>query len=266
MLYCFEHIPKTGGVSYSTALRLYYGDKLFPLKKDQHNSIPEGVEAIHGHRAYRTLLKSGVSDVQFFTLVRDPVKLVQSHYNHIARSVRLKHFWYINLFNFSLKKYLERGLFKDFDNGMVRRFSNIDFPYGECTEEIYQKAKERLDSFVHIGLQEKFDASLFSLSKVLGWTKLPIYFRSNTTPGYGKRSFTDEEISMIKKQNVFDIRLYEYCAKKFEEEFDKTSEFTEEYATYLEELRNLDPTKLPGYAEKMKREKKRNILKKFFVR
>ena len=141
-MYCFEHIPKTAGTSINTALQIYYGKKAFNLKKDVVNVVPKGVEIVYGHRSYRTAVKSGLDSLDMLTFVRNPVSLVKSHFSHIARSSSLRHFIDINYRKKNLQDYMRQQKFKDFDNGLVRRFSNIDFPYGECNEYYFRLRPE----------------------------------------------------------------------------------------------------------------------------
>ena len=237
-MYCFEHIPKTAGTSTSSALQIYYGDKSFNLQKDVVNNLPQGVKFVYGHRAYRTAIESGLNDLSMVTFVRHPVSLVKSHFNHIARSSSLKHFININYRKQSLQDYMRQQKFKDFDNGLVRRFSNIDFPYGECNESYLDIAMTNLERYVFIGIQELFHESLFSLSKVLEWDTPPIYIDSNHSPTYQPRM--TEYDSIISDTCKFDMKLYEFCVKKFNVDFDRTVAFNKEYDAFLNIQRKLN--------------------------
>ena len=230
-MYCFEHIPKTAGTSINTALQIYYGRKAFNLRKDMVNILPKDIEIVYGHRAYRTAIKSGLDNLNMVTFVRDPVSLVKSHFNHIARSSSLRHFININYRKMDLQDYIYQQKFKDFDNGLVRRFSNIDFPYGKCNENYLNIAKANLERYTFIGIQEFFHESLFSLSKVLKWDAPPIYLNSNHSPIYQSKVTGYDEI--ISKACKFDIRLYEFCIDKFNASFNKSNSYREDYNSFL---------------------------------
>ena len=230
-MYCFEHIPKTAGTSINTALQIYYGKKAFNLQKDMVNILPKDIEIVYGHRAHRTAIKSGFCNLNMITFVREPVSPVKSHFNHIARSSSLRHFININYRKMSLQDYMQQQKFKDFDNGLVRRFSNIDFPYGKCNENYLNIAKSNLEKYTFIGIQEFFHESLFSLSKILEWDTPPIYLNSNHSPIYqSKVTGCDNTISEACR---FDISLYEFCIEKFNTSFNKSNSYKEDYKSFL---------------------------------
>jgi len=227
---CFEHIPKTAGTSLTSAFQIHYGKNALNLSKDSLNTIPSNIELIYSHRAKRTALKSGINNLQMLTFVRHPVSLVKSHFMHLARSSDVN-FIQINLMRKTLEDYLKQKTFKDFDNGLVRRFSNIDFPYGECNEDYLKVAIKNLDSYVFIGVQEFFNESIFSMSKFLNWNSYPIYIKSNKIPAYQRKITGFDEL--IIENSAFDIKLYNYCLDKFEKVFNLSNIYDEEFLAYM---------------------------------
>ena len=212
---CFEHIPKTGGISVLTALQMIYGDKLLDLRHTQRTSHPKGIELFHGHRVIHQLKRFGIEDYRAFTLIREPVSMCMSHYGHIARSLGSKHFVEINLKQRSIRDYLIAREFKDFDNSMVRRFASQDVPFGQCDQNLLDQAIEHLEErFVFVGLLEDFDDSLLLLSLILEWGALPLYFRRNT--GSWMPPVSDADKDALHEQNRYDLALYEYGKARFE--------------------------------------------------
>ena len=73
-------------------------------------------------------------------------------------------------------------------------------------------AKENLDAFFSlVGTTEKFDPSIFLLSKEMGWDA-PYYQRANVTRSRRKHSdFSEKELAAIHKHSHFDLELYSYA-------------------------------------------------------
>jgi hypothetical protein len=70
-----------------------------------------------------------------------------------------------------------------------------------------------------VGLSEKFDESLLLMANELGW-KRTWYLKANITrkkPALS--SFSNEEIETIKKYNAWDIKLFEYCSGRLNEQW-----------------------------------------------
>jgi len=234
-MYCFEHIPKTGGLSIGSALNEYYGNNLYPLVKYGYNQIPEGIEVVHGHRARESMRSD--TGVKFFTFARHPIPLVKSHFEHISRALTTKHFWRIRILRKSLDYYLENKLFKDFDNGMIRRIGMVDFPFGSCSKGLLENALEKLEKdYVFIGLLERFNESLFGLSQTLKWSRFPVYQKMNV--GIHKIKLYGKDIDYkIAEINKFDIELYEYCKKRLENYItDNQVIYSTKYKEYLKQL------------------------------
>lgn len=234
-MYCFEHIPKTGGLSIGSALKEYYGNNLFPLVKYGNNQIPKGIEIVQGHRARESMRSD--AGVKFFTFVRHPVPLVKSHFEYISRAMSTKHFWRIRILRKSLDYYLENKLFKDFDNGMIRRIGMVDFPFGSCNRDLLENALEKLEKdYAFIGLLERFNESLFGLSQTLKWSQLPVYQKMNI--GIHKIGLYGNNIdNKIAEINKFDIELYEYCKKRLEKYITNNQViYSTKYKEYLKQL------------------------------
>ena len=262
-MYCFEHIPKTAGTSINSVFQNYYRDRAFNFPKDSITNIPKHTEMLYGHRAYRTVLLNQYPGVSYLTMVRDPVELVKSHFGHLSRGLSLPHYYRIHLKKMNLKDYVEKQIFKDFDNGMVRRFSNMDFKYGKCSQSHLDVALENLDKYVFIGVQEKFNESVFSLSKILGFDRHPVYIKSNVHVD-NTRKCSSKYDEFLASRLEYDIKLYKHCVDKFDKCFDMSRD-SEEYLRFLEIQKNVDNIDIGSVCDSSLRKILKARLKKYIV-
>jgi hypothetical protein len=265
-LICFEHLPRSGGLSVVSALRLQYGETFVGLGKVQYNYIPEYAKILYGHRAFRAKKSISEDNIKYFTFLRQPEKRIVSHFRHIANSIKTKHYRRIKK-GISLEKYLKDGLSRGCDNGMVRRISNVDFPYGECSEEIYCKAVENLEKkFFFVGLTELFDESILGLSKVLNWQDYPLYLRRNLAVS-NRHIVLGDYKELLLELNKYDIRLYNSCKDKLLNFIKENQDF---YDVHLEIFRNTlkvfqDEDKLTNEFRRYKIAKIKEKIRWFFV-
>ncbi len=223
---CFEHLPRTGGGSVNSALRLYYGEDFSGFNEEASS------EVIHGHRAFLKTKK--FEKISYFTFLRHPKDHVISRFKHKASGLRSKHFKKIRK-GVSLEEYLRKGYSKDLNNGIIRRISGMNFPYGECNEEIYQKTLKMIEKrFFFIGITELFDKSILGLSKVLNWETYPLYLRKHKSEEDEKIVQGDYE-DLLLKYNKFDIRLYDFFRERFFKFQEENKDF---YSNHLKKFKN----------------------------
>jgi hypothetical protein len=101
------------------------------------------------------------------------------------------------------------------NNGQCR-FLNGDldeYAFNECDQKLLAKAKEHInETFIWLGLTERFDESVLLLSKLLNWKSPPYYIRENVSKIRKSTSeISGEEIEVIKQYNQLDIELYEFA-------------------------------------------------------
>lgn len=178
-MYAFIHIPKTGGSTFRHALRCSFGArhcdiKLPPAVRERQPWIlPRDVQVarrvyprlkgICGHRVTCfSGLEKAVSDIRYFTLLRDPFKRFVSHYHHHLRVDKLP--------------YSKETLTK-FAAGPGRR--NI-ISRMLCGEEDGTAAIDRIHQHkVFIGLTERFDESFCLLADWLGDPGLQLHYETH---------------------------------------------------------------------------------------
>jgi hypothetical protein len=263
-VYCFEHIPKTAGTSVNSVFKNYYKDAAYNLEKDKVVEIPKNVEMVYGHRAYRTMLLNGNDRVKLVTFVRNPVELVKSHFGHLSRGLSLFNFYNIHIKKMDLKDYIDKGLFKDFDNGMVRRFSNIDFEYGKCSQIHLNIAIENLDKYIFIGIQEKFNESIFSMSKILKFKRYPVYIKSNIHSD-NTRKYNSKYDELLITRLQYDIKLYEYCLSRFNDNFN-ISKNSDDYIKFIEIQSNINNIDIDAICYKSLNKIIKTTIKNFLIK
>lgn len=119
----------------------------------------------------------------------------------------------------NLEQFLGSGIAKTAENGQTRILSGIQAENKPCSDEMFQLAKENLTKyFAVVGLTEQFDETLILLKRLLGYN-IPLY----STKNKNKKRLSIDEISekerkMIRQYNSFDLQLYEYAYRLFEEQ------------------------------------------------
>jgi hypothetical protein len=152
----------------------------------------------------------------YFTLLREPVDRVVSHYYFIKRApADLLHRDVISQ-RMSLEDLMASGLWLDADNGQVRQLSGVknafQIPFGESSEDMLERAKRNLQQyFAVVGLSEYFDETLLMLKRAFQWKS--IYYVSQNVgedrPPLDEVSLATREI--IQRYNSLDIKLHQFA-------------------------------------------------------
>jgi hypothetical protein len=250
-LLLFLHLPKTAGTSVTGLLYTEF-ERRFPDDsavvgdlRDGRFNLSHGVlylkenESAGFHRdRYESLLSDADVDVlrrsdvhaiighftfgihryierptTYVTFLRDPIDRVISLYFHLLE--------YPDDYPLNARVASNRMGIADFvdelscpeaDNEQVRRLSGLDAPFGECTREMLQQAKQNLvERFALVGLTERFVESVVLLRRRLGWDPLvylPRRLVNAQNPGRG--SLTKAELAIIARRNELDVELYEF--------------------------------------------------------
>lgn len=226
----FLHIPKAAGSTIHKILERHYsffrrylvgsdiaGDmgKFKNFSEKKRNSY----DLIRGHLSFG--LEGFISrPVKYFTIVRNPLERLYSHYNYVRRTSN----HYLNEHSLNgFKNYIEKANPMEMANGQVRMISgaggNIHKPTTlECDRKMLEKAKENIEKYFSlVGIDKYFDESLILLKKEFGWKNI-CYISQNVTGKEKKKTiFDDETLKRVKELNELDYELYSYAEKLFEE-------------------------------------------------
>ncbi len=167
----------------------------------------------------------------YITMLREPVRLVNSLYHYIRRTPR--HILHAPLVsqNLTLEEFVTSGLSLETDNSQTRAIAgDTSTPFGGCTPELLRLAKEHLEErFSVVGLTERFDESLLLLGQAFGWTRLH-YVSANVAPSAERTAPSPHVIELIKTQNRLDVELYAWATDRLEQHIAADPSFPEALA------------------------------------
>ena len=201
-LVVFVHIPKTAGSTLRAIMRWQYKpEQIFHINWDFDRNAPftefinlpeqkrKETRIVYGHIPFG-LHEVVQREVDYFTMLRDPIERSISHYYHIRKLPN--HFHHHSAHTMELGEFVDSGVFREMDNGQVRQLTALgQIPFGTCTPDMLDQAIANLDDrFCVVGLQERFDESILLLRRSLGWRKPPLYRRQNTGQRSKSESFT----------------------------------------------------------------------------
>jgi hypothetical protein len=242
----FLHIPKTAGTTLNRIIEWQYNPvsiytvdphriratvarfKTFPEQRRRRFRV------VRGHLLYgiHEFLPQGAT---YITMLRDPVARVLSSYAFILR--RPLHPLHRKL------KAGRRGVEDLIRMTPHRQNLQCRFISGvgvgpDCDERVLELAKENLTrAFQIVGLCERFPESLCLMIKAFGW-KVPFYTNRKVTKS--RPSTEPKGIDMIREFNRFDLELYEFARKSFEENIRRNAD------VIRDGLASLNSRKTPG--------------------
>jgi hypothetical protein len=228
----FLHIPKTAGTTLLEILdRQYPPEAVFSIGAIAQESIAQfemmdeeersKIRLLRGHMGYG-LHEFLPGPVQYFTILRDPVARVISHYNFIRRTP--DHYLYDRVIggNLSLHALLQENYALMLNDAQVRLISGVwgDVPFGEVTLEMLETAKKNLaQSFPVVGLTEQFDKTVLLLKETFNWPGDIAYHKRNVTrEGMTVDTLPAETIKLIRRVNRQDQALYDFGRKLFKKQ------------------------------------------------
>lgn len=231
----FIHIPKTGGSTLDKVIeRQYPQPAIYALNREkvreavtQFKALPlsekSHIKCLAGHIPFG-LHQYLDQPASYATMLREPVDRLISHYYFVKRFPRHYLYQQVSSANMNLADYVSSGISSELDNGQVRLLSGVEavdtvFGHAPVTSEILEIAKSNLlRYFIGVGLCERFDESLLLLSNRLGWKHI-YYARENVTFAHpSKQDIPRQTLQVIEKHNEFDLELYEFTARLFEEQ------------------------------------------------
>lgn len=224
----FLHVPKCGGVSVESQLRKCFApSEVIPLyfpheyKDIKDQTKLEAFSLIIGHFDHDVIALLGPTYVKAI-LVREPLSLVVSLYNHAAS--RPKHALHETILagqmpfikfcgrvagtkNILAKYLLGRGTFAQL---AAQR------PLNQAVRNVVKIAKQHLSHFDCIGMLDEMDRFHRLLSYAIG-INLDPFKKSNSSPQtISVDDLTREERSMFESANAFDIEVYEAVRGHYE--------------------------------------------------
>ena len=219
----FHHIQKTGGTTLRKALarNVYAKGDFFSYYSHEEQQAFEAMpdvdknrlKLIIGHHPFG-LHKLFNRSAKYFSIVREPIDRLVSFYYYMRQPSFIDD---LGPKRMSLEEFLVSGLIADFDNGLVRHFSGIpNIPYGECTDEHLEIAKENINEYYPVvGMLKYFDESLLLMRKAFNWS-IPFYVRENTTSGrMFKNNLSYSTMETLKKNTELDTQLFNWISEKF---------------------------------------------------
>lgn len=173
----------------------------------------------------------------YITVLRGAVERVISAY-YFMRNYKLHpNYWKFRREGWTLEDFVRCSPRENVQTKMIAG-ADYDAP---CTAETLLKAKNNLQYFSVVGLTEHFEESLALMKLRFGW-KLKSYSSFNVTRiRPKKRDLPQSTLDLIAERNRFDIELYKYVAKIFEETINKNATEVGRILRELEAARIKDP-------------------------
>jgi hypothetical protein len=220
----FMHIPKNGG----TTLRYSFAKNVSPtiLVSANDDAMVENpymcwhmgrlLPCLIGHQDASGLIYRFVDrPLVHVTMLRDPIERAISLYNYTMERRRLK----LNegRSDLGVEAFLGEPEARLMKNMQSRYITGVD-DIGDDTAAGVRRAKECLkERFTFFGLVERYDASMLTFKKILGWKDI-YYRKENVSEKKVTRSELPEQtIESIRAENEVDIELYAYAGQLFEE-------------------------------------------------
>jgi hypothetical protein len=234
----FMHIPKCGGTTLVSVLkRVVPEGRRFHVGDDIAGSrmvlaaLPDSerlrIDLLYGHLSYGWHEHLLPRQARYFTIVRDPVTRVMSHYNFVRS--RKWHYLHSHVVDakMTVADYVESGVTTEVNNGQVRQISGIEdivqapygrseIGYGDHHGALLERAWENIERhFLLVGLLERFDESMRRLRRLTG-LRFGKYRAKNVVDPALVRTPTPGEAEVIRRYNREDCELYGRCKKVFE--------------------------------------------------
>lgn len=211
-LYAFCHIQKTGGITWLTLLRRYFGLRhqdhlvragqvLLPDQLDRDLRLNPFARSISSHGLWPCVDYPRQSDrLVWYTMLREPISRYISHYNHHAER------W--NAYR-TFDEWLDIDMQRNWQTKMIGGGEDV------------QKAKEILRSKVEVvGLLERFNESCLLFRDRFKWRNfrvaygLPQNRNRGGAPARRVREEFDRYKARIIENNKLDIELYEFAKRE----------------------------------------------------
>lgn len=196
----FLHVPKTGGTTLTALIqRTYSTGRITHVNAGGLYKRPEALTSITGrtsvrerpsaqrfvvmghHRLNDVLYQLPATAFGHVTMLRDPIKRVLSHYNHMLEAP--EHKSHEKAVARTLEEYVRDRANAEVQDGQAARLTGCKRPRDIKAlggpEALLDLARHNLEHrFSFFGLTERFDAFLILCQRLLGWPEI-FYVRRN---------------------------------------------------------------------------------------
>ena len=208
----FIHIPKTGGTTINAAMN----DTYWQTKPGYNYRHILSDKSSNSGDLFLPKNKSKYQNEKIFMMLRHPVDRLVSEYYFINNRNE-----FTNLIKTKPKTFEEYVESPQTQNYVINFLKgNRMYSTVRPTDDDLTSIIDSIDTLpIHVGIFEQFSESLSYFTKHLGieWKKdIPIKRMTIRRPKI--ENLSEELIQLIEKNNALDLKLYEHCLNKFQQE------------------------------------------------
>jgi len=221
----YLHIPKTGGQTLISSLRLSYGKDATVEVSGLGEPLDRTISAVSPERLATARLVMGHMPYgvhayvpracDYVTILRDPVARVVSLYKFVLRAVDHPLYEQVRDGRLSLRDFVTSEIDDtQTRNGQTRQLA------GETNRsddrQSLEAAKRNLQTFMAIGLTERFHETFVHFRRTLR-LRIPAYATRNVSPPLASEPEPHIE-ELIRERNQLDNELYAFACELFEQQ------------------------------------------------
>jgi hypothetical protein len=164
---------------------------------------------LHGHFAFG-IHEYVPRSCRYVTVLREPVARVVSAYKHVLK--RTSHDYHERVIKgrIDLEEFIETFWLEEKRNRQIRDLCN-EYD-GPVDRELLEQAKRNLESFLVVGLTERFEETFALIRRTLR-LRLPFYVTRNV--GFPLQP-SERAIQLIRERELLDIELYAFAQQLFD--------------------------------------------------